>query len=64
LRVIDHNSISSERSIFLQVGGSDKTYLRVSEVKLDEPKNLPAWKIELKKPLAPGSEQTVQAPMS
>ncbi len=44
----------------LQVGGSDKTYLRVIEVKLEEPKNLAAWRIDLKKPLAPGTEQTIQ----
>ncbi len=44
----------------LQVGGSDKTYLRVTEVKLEEPKNLAAWRIDLKKPLAPGTEQTIQ----
>ena len=46
--------------VFSQVGGNDKTYLRVTEVKLEEPKNLAAWKIDLKKSLAPGSEQTLQ----
>ena len=44
----------------LQVGGNDKTYLRVTEVKLESPKNLQAWRVDLKKPLAAGSEQTVQ----
>ena len=43
-----------------QVGGNDKTYLRVTEVKLQEPSNLAAWRVDLKKPLAAGAEQTIQ----
>ncbi len=32
----------------------------MTEVKLQEPSNLAAWRVDLKKPLAAGAEQTIQ----